>query len=258
MQFSYPSGLQSIELDGIITLWRSGGHGIKPAEDVCFPTHPNVAVPVPFFGNIGSKKPLIFTIGSNPSDREFLDSNGNALTVPRFFDPASYSGRYSAGTIFTACNEYFKNNPYKGWFGEKGGSKIEGFLNLQGASYYDTEEYKYQAVHLDLMPFPTKEKFIKFKKDHPKETSYYIERWGLPLIRSLISDYRPKLVICVSEDACTTLLGDPAGTATTVGKTFKYYKGTICNAKAFGTSVYYPNPYGSTPKDWEKDIIPLI
>ena len=258
MRYSYPSGCQSTELDGIITLWRSGGRGIPPAEKICFPKHPNVAVPVPFFGNIGNNKPLIFTIGSNPSDREFLDSSGNALTVPRFFNPASYNGRYSVHTIFKACNEYFLQNPYKGWFGAEGGSKIEGFLNLLDASYYDTKEYKYQAVHLDLMPFPTEEKFVNFKKNHPKETDYYIKTYGRPLIDSLILDYRPRLVICVSEDACTTLLGNPVGTATTAGKTFKYYKGWICNTKAFGTSVYYPNPYGSTPEDWEKDIIPLI
>lgn len=258
MQYYNPSCYLSTELDGIITLWRTGGRGITSAEKICFPNHPNVAVPVPFFGNIGNNKPLIFTIGSNPSDREFIDKSGSALTVPRFFNPSTVHPSYSVATIWGACNEYFLNKPYKGWFGEKDGSKIEGFLNLLGASYYDSKEYKYQAVHLDLMPFPTEEKFVNFKKNHPKETDYYIKSYGLPLIDSLIFEYRPKLVICVSEDACTRLLGSPVGTATTSGKTFKYYKGTICNVKAFGTSVYYPNPYGSTPSDWKKDILPLV
>ena len=119
MQYYNPSCYLSTELDGIITLWRTGGRGITSAENICFPNHPNVAVPVPFFGNIGNNKPLIFTIGSNPSDREFIDKSGSALTVPRFFNPSTVHPSYSVATIWSACNEYFLNKPYKGWFGKK-------------------------------------------------------------------------------------------------------------------------------------------
>lgn len=258
MQYYNPPSYFVTELDGIIGRWRTGGRGITPAEHICFPTKPNVAIPVPFFGNIGNNKPLVFTVGSNPSDREFLNSKGVVLSKPRFFNPNSYHPSYGWESVFRACNNYFLENPYKGWFGAKCGAKIEGFLNLLDASFYDSKSFKYQAVHLDLMPFPTEEKFIDFKKTHPKETEEYINRIGIPLISSLISLYKPSLIICVSNEACMRLLGHPAGTAKTAGKEFKYYRGRIDGVRAFGTSVYYPNPYGSKSSDWKTDILPLM
>ena len=257
MQFHNPPAYFVTELERITNKWRQGLYK-NTAEAVCFPNHPGVAIPVPFFGNIGNNKPLFFSLGSNPSDKEFLDDSGQALKTPRFFNPRHVLPSWDWQNVFEACNKYFINNPYTRWFGKQGGSKLEGFLNLLGASYYDTDEYKYQAVHVDLMPFPTEEKYVEFKKNHPCEAKEYINDYGIPLVHSMISLYKPESIICIGNDACLKLLGNPVGRSTTAGTSFSYYKGEIDGIKAFGTSIYYPDSHGSTKADWEKDVLPLI
>lgn len=257
MKYNYPPAYFVTDLERIINKWKFGNSKNPSAESICFPSHPGVILPVPFFGNIANDKPRIFTIGSNPSDKEFIDDKGNPLKSPRFFRPQFVSPSWGWRELFEACNEYFVNSPYTRWFG-KHGTRIEGFLNLLDASYYDTSDYQYQAVHVDLMPFPTEEKFASFKKTHPTEAKEYINSYGIPLVYSLISLYKPELIVCIGTDACNHLLGHPAGAGVSAGKAFKYYKGEFGGVKAFGTSIYYPNSYGSSPRDWEKDIVPLI
>lgn len=207
--------------------------------------------PVPFFGRIDSYKPLIFTLGSNLSDREFL-SNGKPVSPLRFLNP---SLSYSSKDLFEVCCHYFNNNPYKGWFGNKGGAKVEGFLNVirKDASYYGCKSY--QAIHVDLIPFPTLAKYSCFKVCHPTHISRMLSL-GKDLLDILINDYQPEGIICIGMESCSSLKN--AGKRKTAGRSFHYYKGSINGVKAFGTTVYYPNPYGSTPLDWKNDLVPLM
>ena len=241
-----PSHDLQICLDSIIQVWKS------QYESICFPEHNGIACPVPFFGEIESAKPLVFTIGSNPSDREFL-SSGKQVVPSRFLDPSKH---YKAYDLFDACSRYFIVNPYKGWFGAKGGAKIEGFLNVinPAASYYGLQ--KRQAVHVDLIPFPTIAKYSCFKKCHPGLVST-MSSLGKTLLDILINEYHPQEIICIGREACEEWLTNK-GKRTTAGHSFDYYKGSINGVKAFGTSLYYPNAYGSTPNDWKKDIVPLM
>jgi len=43
--------------------------------------------------------------------------------------------------IINSYSEYFKQRPYKAWFGNSNGGKIEGFLNGCDASYYENIIY---------------------------------------------------------------------------------------------------------------------
>ena len=223
-------------------------------ESICFPGLKGTACPVPFFGKIESDKPLVFTIGSNPSDREFL-SSGKPVVPVRFLDP---SKPYTANDLFDACSLYFSNNrnPYKGWFGKEGGARIEGFLNVINPEASYSGHRDRQAVHVDLIPFPTFSKYTCFKKCHPALVST-MSLLGKTLLDILINEYHPQEIICIGREACEEWLTH-IGKHTTAGHSFDYYKGTIYGVKAFGTSLYFPNSYGSTPSDWKKDIVPLM
>ena len=253
-------------LDGIIDEWNTN------AEAKCFPGFPGIACPVPFFGRIDSDKPLIFTIGSNPSDDEFLTKPriGKSTRIPvspvRFLDAST---SYNSSNLFAACNEYFVKNPYCGWFGTLLPSKMEAFVELLGGSYFDDSsehQSEYQVVHLDLMPFPTTKKFRDFKSSNSSDVNYWVNTFGIPLVNELVSVYRPDLILCVGEDSNERWLGEPKGKFPMQilknGKyhnyNYKYYKGDIFGVKAFGTTVYYPDSHGSGQADWKKYIIPLI
>jgi hypothetical protein len=232
-------------IDSLINEWNT------LYENICFPSFTGIGCPIPFFGNIESGKPLVFTLGTNPSDREFLSINKYPSPV-RLLNP---SMPYTSRDLFNACSHYFNVHPYKGWFGAPGSAKIEGFLNVinNKASYYGNNLY--QAVHVDLIPFPTLAKFSCFRLLNSAHVSRMMSL-GKGLIDILIHDYQPKEIICIGRDACSLL--SHVGKSTTAGHSFNYYRGSINGVKAFGTSVYYPNPHGSTPSNWQKDIIPLM
>lgn len=83
-------------IDTIIEEWNNH------FESICFPGFPRYACPIPFFGNIESGSPLVFTIGSNPSNREFISKNNQALPF-RLLDP---SREYTSQELFDACCKY--------------------------------------------------------------------------------------------------------------------------------------------------------
>ena len=136
---------------------------------------------------------------------------------------------------------------------------MEAFVELLGGSYFDNS-FECQVVHLDLMPFPTEKKFKYFKISNASNVNYWINTFGIPLVKELINIYHPVQIICVGDDSNQRWLGAPKGKflIPKTGKYYKYYKGNIFGVKAFGTTVYFPNSHGSGPIEWKKYIIPLI
>lgn len=116
------------------------------------------ASPIVSFGNISKSK--IATLGINPSNREFVDLDGNELNNDnRRFHTLSSLGisnwsevnQNHLQLILESCNEYFSRNPYDGWF-----KKLDYLMSDTSASYYFPS---YDACHLDLIPFATHEKW---------------------------------------------------------------------------------------------------
>lgn len=211
----------------------------------CFPGVNDFACPVPFFGRIvpesgKDRKPLIFTLGVNPSNREFLTDKGGIIKKSRFPN-ISKKSNYAAADLFYACCEYFAvdNNPYKVWFGKQ--TRNEALLNCFHASYYDNDK-QYQAVHIDLMPFPTLCKFSTIQEN--PFFNLLIANYGIPLIARLIKDYRPKMVICIGKFSCESLL-DIACQYKTGNEIVKIYSNCYAGTPFVGSSIYYPNTHSS-------------
>lgn len=119
--------------------------------------------PIPSFGNIETS--LIATLGLNPSNKEFMDNNGNELTGAerRFHSLSSLSlEKWSDITsqqlelILESCHEYFYRNPYDNWF------KVLDYL-ISGTknSFYDRF---FPACHLDLVPYATSCKWAELSQ----------------------------------------------------------------------------------------------
>lgn len=110
--------------------------------------------PIPSFGDIS--KARIATLGLNPSNREFVDVDGNELDgESRRFHTLKSLGldRWADAEachlqlIEDTCRAYFLRNPYDGWF-----KKLDYLISGTEASYYDDSM---TACHLDLIPYAT-------------------------------------------------------------------------------------------------------
>lgn len=116
------------------------------------------ASPIPAFGKISTA--VVATLGLNPSNNEFLDSQGNELEsdLRRFHTLKSLSlndwndlDDKAIDMIIESCDLYFERNPYNRWF-----KPLDNLLSPSGFSYYGKES---NACHLDLVPFATYKKW---------------------------------------------------------------------------------------------------
>lgn len=114
--------------------------------------------PVPFFGDLKTSK--IATLGINPSNREFVDNDGNELDgEQRRFHTLKSLGinkwsdikKHHINLISDSYRKYFYKNPYDRWFRE-----LDDILLGVGASYYCDAV---SACHLDLVPYATENKW---------------------------------------------------------------------------------------------------
>ena len=119
--------------------------------------------PVPSFGNLSASR--VATVGINPSNREFLDYNGNELEgAARRFHTLSSLGLQSwadvdarhLSLILESCRMYFQGNPYDRWF-----KALDRVVAGTGASYYGRSSV---ACHLDLIPYATSDKWTDLTK----------------------------------------------------------------------------------------------
>jgi hypothetical protein len=110
--------------------------------------------PVPFFGHIESAR--LATVGINPSNREFVGTNGNELIGQNRRLPTlgslglsswSQADFVALRAILQACREYFECNPYDGWFGS-----LQRIIEPTGRSYYAPGS---DACHIDVVPWAT-------------------------------------------------------------------------------------------------------
>ncbi len=140
--------------------------------------------PVVWFGDLTAEKKLV-VISANPHNPE------NYHKSAKYWKDEEINKDYSGhiGELIEDYSKYFsKNRKYsKNWF-----NGIETFLNGLNASFFDKAK-KYQAIHIDLLPFATVSPF-KTIADKLMEID------GLPEfinehINELIDILGPKLVI---------------------------------------------------------------
>lgn len=115
------------------------------------------ACPVPFFGQIDRAR--VATVGINPSNREFVATDGTELDglerrLPTLASLALSDWSQATGgdvrTVTQACLRYFERNPYRLWF-----DVLERMLNRGGFSYYSGP----RAAHIDLVAYATASKW---------------------------------------------------------------------------------------------------
>jgi hypothetical protein len=110
--------------------------------------------PVPSFGDLS--KSAVATLGLNPSNREFVDIDGNeleglsrrfhtlrSLELEQWTDARAKHLRL----ILESCYSYFQGNPYDQWF-----RKLDHLILGAEASFY---RGRFRACHLDLIPYAT-------------------------------------------------------------------------------------------------------
>jgi hypothetical protein len=114
--------------------------------------------PVLSFGD--ATRARVATLGLNPSNREFVDDDGNELDGERRrFHTLTSLGLESwsdakprhVDLIADACRDYFAVNPYDLWF-----RRLDRLLEDLQVSYYSS---LFGACHLDLVPFATADKW---------------------------------------------------------------------------------------------------
>ena len=146
--------------------------------------------PVLWFGDIESPKPKVLVISANPNRPDQPESN------PRI----PYSNKWKKGGRDIAkleedYNRYFFNNPYTNWFGknnvQEGQGRIEDFLNGMDASFYGTK--KYQAIHIDLIPFSTTTTFTQI--DNQIMAIDGLPEWVDKHVKELVALIDPKVII---------------------------------------------------------------
>lgn len=143
--------------------------------------------PVCWFGNINTDKPIILTMGINPSDKEFINN--------RFRGFKDYWSYANPQDCIDAYNMYFDSanaNPYKKWFGQ-----AESFINAaisrlynRNASFYTSKlsAGDYQLLHVDLFPFATKPTWSRIKNSFNLSLSQLFSLYGEDLLCEII-DY---------------------------------------------------------------------
>ena len=151
--------------------------------------------PVLWFGDLNSEKPKVVVISANPHNPE------RCICKEQVWD----ENNPNIPQLIEDYNNYFKqgNNPATNWFGQNSNehkaenqARIEDFLNGLGASFYDKndeEKYRYQAIHIDLLPLATTTDFSKIAKNLMEIK--VLQKFINDHIRELIQLINPKLVI---------------------------------------------------------------
>jgi hypothetical protein len=116
--------------------------------------------PVPSFGDLSNSE--VGTLGLNPSNKEFVDEQGNELRGKfRRFHTLNSLGIEAWSdvdarhlqSILETCQQYFHINPYDRWF-----KVLDLVISGANASYYSEES---SACHLDLIPYATSQKWYE-------------------------------------------------------------------------------------------------
>lgn len=155
--------------------------------------------PVLWFGDMRSDKDKIIVISANPNKPHLP---ARKPRIPCYKNWNKGSDIPSADLLEKEYNEYFRTdlgrNPATNWFGLKdkktGQGRIEQFLNGLDASFYQSNKYKYQSIHIDLLPFATYLHFAKIA-DLLLEKNDGLSTWINKHIHDMIELINPKLII---------------------------------------------------------------
>jgi hypothetical protein len=152
--------------------------------------------PVLWFGDLNAEKPKVVVISANPHNPE------RCICKEQVWD----ENNPNIPQLIEDYNNYFKtdkNSPATNWFGKNSNehkaenqARIEDFLNGLGASFYDKndeEKYRYQAIHIDLLPLATTTDFSKIAKNLMEIDG--LREFINEHISELIKLINPKLVI---------------------------------------------------------------
>lgn len=151
--------------------------------------------PILWFGNVLSNKPKVLVISANPNKP---DEPHKRPRLPYCKEWAK--GGRDVNTLMVEYNEYFnsKRNPKTSWFGanpttwkDDSQGHIEGFLSGLNASFYGG--HKYQAIHIDLLPFATKGHFAAIADKLMAIPD--MSEWVNQHLHSMIGLIKPKLII---------------------------------------------------------------
>lgn len=188
---------------------------------------PDRCPPILWFGDAKSNKPIVLTVGANPSRKEYLhDSSEEALKKVQNHEPLSYretpDNRFKLlnpnenlddileneqlqQEIIDGYNSYFcrvdskgKYLAYTKWFGQNklDSYNVEGFLRGFGASYYANKDLDFQAIHIDLFPFATLSNFkCLLKNKNINKEDLFGNEWSAQLIQSLVKMLQPSVLI---------------------------------------------------------------
>ena len=149
------------------------------------------SLPVLYFGDLCAytkSEFKIITAALNPSDAEFKEFRDSKPSFLRFPD---YNK--SVETLYLSLNEYFKNIPYKKWFGKPviGNSGFLPILNGLETCYYDGIK-KNTAIHTDICsPLATTPTWSKLSSVQQKE----LFKDGFELWKKLVLEIKPDLIL---------------------------------------------------------------
>lgn len=243
------------------------------------------APPILWFGDTRDSLPKIITIGANPSREEFLEQNKKEaqeciknsknlkyLKKSRFrtlTQSESLSNIISNESlqeeIIESFNTYFseKSNPYTNWFGKPNGFNVEAFLNGLNASYYpNSNQYLYNAIHVDLFPFSTISDYKEISELADKDL--FDNRWSQNFLENLLRAFNPsiKLIVVFGRTNFNKLKNlFPNSIKTKNGRKYfpkyakgklipcTYWIGTFNSYNLVGLSINLGNPRGFTTKD---------
>ena len=221
--------------------------------------------PIVWFGDLQVAAPKIITFGSNPSDKEFHNTEHHLLTNPRFPKFFNRGVKVTATTmtpphgvaqnIEEDDNEYFDNNPYMSWF-----RPIQNFAK----AYFGDG----CCIHIDALPFATSLKFTTLSRTtlptsaviHPHFQDFgEVLDWGADFARRLLQE------IVDNDDVRGIVLvgGENIRQFTSIFKSniISINQSSIAIGKrnfsiiklyiqfgskiieVIGTSIYLPNPY---------------
>ena len=174
--------------------------------------------PILWFGNALATKPLLLTVGANPSRQEYLadtsevalakfdragdhstlahlersDSRFRLLTATESLADVVKDARIRS-EILTGYNQYFARNPYR-WFGlPPSPYNVEAFLRGMDASYYNMQPHTFQTLHIDLFPFATLDDFKTLERQ--VEAELFISGWAQHMIARLVHMLKPRAII---------------------------------------------------------------